>query len=120
MERKRYLTVDEYIHSFPELVQSKLEELRTVIKELVPEAEEKISYSMPAFFLNGILVWFAGFSHHIGFYPKASGIEAFKSELSGYKHAKGSIQFPLNVSLPIDLIQKIVLFRVEENLMKKK
>ncbi|HME51969.1 MAG TPA: DUF1801 domain-containing protein [Candidatus Lokiarchaeia archaeon] len=119
MERKKFLTVDEYIQSFPEHVQAKLVELRTVIKELVPEAQEKISYSMPAFFLNGILVWYAGFSRHIGFYPKASGIEAFESELSGYKYAKGSIQFPIEGSLPIELIEKIVNFRVGENLGKK-
>jgi uncharacterized protein YdhG (YjbR/CyaY superfamily) len=120
MERKKYLSVGDYIHSFPEHVRVKLEELRSAIKEVVPEAQEKISYQMPAFFLNGILVWFAGYSRHIGFYPKASGIAAFESELSEYKHAKGSVQFPMDDSLPIDLIKKIVQFRIEENLKNKK
>ena len=119
MERKKYATVDEYIQSFPEPIKTKLEELRTAIKELVPEAQEKISYQMPSFFLNGILVWYGGFSRHVGFYPKASAIDAFKSELSEYKHAKGSIQFPIEQSLPIELIKKIVNFRVEENLGRK-
>jgi uncharacterized protein YdhG (YjbR/CyaY superfamily) len=93
--KKGYSSVDGYIRSFPEHIQKKLEELRNVIKELVPEAQEKISYQMPAFFLNGNLVWFAGYSKHIGFYPGANGIDAFKSELSKYKYAKGSVQFPI-------------------------
>lgn len=120
MERKEYSSIDEYIRSFPEHIRKKLEELRNAIKEFVPEAQEKISYQMPAFFLNGVLVWFAGFSKHIGFYPGASGIDAFKSELSKYKHAKGSVQFPIEEPLPIELIKRIVSFRVEENLRKKK
>jgi uncharacterized protein YdhG (YjbR/CyaY superfamily) len=114
-----YLSIDEYIGSFPEHIQKKLEELRNVIKELVPQAQEKISWQIPTFFLNGNLVHFAGYSKHIGFYPGASGIDAFKSELSKYKYAKGSVQFPLEEPLPIELIKKIVNFRVEENLKKK-
>jgi uncharacterized protein YdhG (YjbR/CyaY superfamily) len=112
--------MDEYIQSFPEPIQVKLEEIRNVIKELVPEAQEKISYQMPAFFLNGIIVWFAGFAKHIGFYPGANGIDVFKSELSKYKYAKGSVQFPIDEPLPVELIKKMVIFRMEENAKKKK
>jgi uncharacterized protein YdhG (YjbR/CyaY superfamily) len=118
--KKGYSSIDEYIRSFPEHIQKKLEEIRNVIKELVPEAQEKISYQIPAFSLNGNLVWFAGYAKHIGFYPGASGIKAFKSELSKYKYAKGSVQFPIEEPLPIELIKKIVNFKVEENLKKKK
>jgi uncharacterized protein YdhG (YjbR/CyaY superfamily) len=119
-EKQEYRSIDEYIRSFPEHVQKKLAELRNVIKELAPEASEKISYQMPTFFLNGNLVHFAGHSKHIGFYPTPSGIEAFQSELSKYKYAKGSVQFPMEEPLPVELIKKIVRFRVEENIKKKK
>jgi uncharacterized protein YdhG (YjbR/CyaY superfamily) len=119
-EKQEYQSIDEYIRSFPEHVQKKLAELRNVIKELAPEASEKISYQMPTFFLNGNLVHFAGHSKHIGFYPTPSGIEAFQSELSKYKYAKGSVQFPMEEPLPVELIKKIVKFRVEENIKKKK
>jgi uncharacterized protein YdhG (YjbR/CyaY superfamily) len=118
-EKKVYLSVDEYISSFPAPVQKKLTELRNVVKELVPQAEEKISYQMPAFYFYGNLVWFAGYAKHIGFYPGASAIHAFQSELSKYKSAKGSVQFPLGEPLPLELIKKIVKFRVEENLTKR-
>ena len=118
--KKKFSSIDEYIDSFPEHFQEKLEELRNVIKELVPDAQEKISYQMPAFYLNGILVWFAGFSKHIGFYPKTSGIAAFEQELGQYKHAKGSVRFPIEKPLPIDLIRKIIKFRLNENLQQKK
>src|SRR5512138_543909 len=98
MEAKegRPTTIDEYISQFPEDVQHILAKIRAVIKESAPEAVEKISYQMPAFSLRGILVWFAAHKHHIGFYPTASGIEAFKEELSAYRWAKGSVQFPLD------------------------
>jgi uncharacterized protein YdhG (YjbR/CyaY superfamily) len=122
MENKKheYKSIDEYIHSFPENIQKKLEELREAIKEQAPQAQEKISYQMPTFFLNGNLVHFAAYSNHIGFYPTSSGIDAFKNEISKYKNAKGSVQFPLEEPLPIELIKKIVKFRVEENINKKK
>ncbi|HMF33508.1 MAG TPA: DUF1801 domain-containing protein [Candidatus Lokiarchaeia archaeon] len=119
-QKKRFSSIEEYIGSYPEHVQEKLTELRNLIKEIVPDSQEKISYQMPAFDLNGILVWFGGFSNHIGFYPKASGITAFEDELTHYKHSKGSVQFSIGEPLPIELIQKIVKFRVEENLSKKK
>lgn len=113
--KKEFKSIDEYILSFPQDMQIRLEKIRNLIKILAPDAEEKISYKMPSFFLNGALVWYAGYDRHIGFYPKASGIEAFKTELSKYKYSKGSIQFPLTESLPLDLIKKIVKFRIKEN-----
>jgi len=111
-------TIDEYIAQFPEDVQHILIKVRGVIRESAPGAIEKISYQMPAFYLKGMLVWFAGYKHHIGFYPKGSGIEAFKEELSGYKWAKGSVQFPMDEPIPFELISRIVKFRVAENLKK--
>lgn len=116
--RQKFESVDEYIGSFPENIRAKLEEMRAIIKALVPEAQEKISYQMPAFYRNGIIVWYAGFARHIGFYPGADGIAAFKDELAGYKSAKGSVQFPLDKPLPVELISKMVRFRVE-NIEKK-
>lgn len=111
-------TIDEYIIQFPTEVQEKLKNLRKVIKEAAPEAEEKISYKMPTFTLHGNLVHFAGYKNHIGFYPTPSGIEAFKEELSKYKGAKGSVQFPIKEPLPYELIIKIVKYRVVENMRK--
>lgn len=116
--------INEYIASFPENVQKLLEQVRSIIKKAAPEATETISYAMPTFKLNGILVHFAAFQNHIGFYALPSGNEAFQKELSAYKTGKGSIQFPLDEPLPEALITKIVKFRVQENLekalMKKK
>jgi len=120
MADKGYTTIDEYIRQFPAPVQSKLKELRLLLREIAPEAQEKISYQMPTFYLNGNLVHFAAHAEHIGFYPTPSGIAEFKAELSRYKHAKGSVQFPLDEPLPMDLIRKIVVFRVEENRNKEK
>ena len=117
---QQYSTIDDYIRSFPGHIQQKLEDMRGAIRELAPGAEEKISYRMPAFYLNGVLVYFAAFSKHIGFYPTSGGIAAFKSELAKYKHAKGSVQFPIDEPLPMGLIKKIVQFRIEENIKKKK
>jgi len=112
--------IDEYISGFPEEIQILLEQVRATIKQAAPEAEEAIKYAMPTFVLNGNLVHFAAFKNHIGFYPVPSGIEAFKKELSVYKGAKGSVQFPLNQPMPLELITKIVKFRVDENLRKAK
>jgi uncharacterized protein YdhG (YjbR/CyaY superfamily) len=111
-------TIDEYVANFPEDVQKKLQEIRGVIKDAAPEAKERISYKMPAFTLNGNLVYFAAFKNHIGFYPIPSGIEEFKKELSVYEQGKGSVQFPLDKPLPLELIRKIVKFRAKENLAK--
>ena len=108
-------SIDEYIVGFPAEVQEILQKLRKVIKEAAPDAVEKISYQMPTFALSGNLVHFAAFKNHIGFYPAPSGIEAFKEELSRYKGAKGSVQFPLDQELPYKLISRIVQFRAAEN-----
>jgi uncharacterized protein YdhG (YjbR/CyaY superfamily) len=113
-------SVDEYITSFPKNVQEILEELRKAIKESAPEAEEVISYGMPAFKLNGVLVYFAAHKNHIGFYPTASGITAFNEELSSFKHTKGTIQFPIDGSIPFDIVKRIVKFKVKENQAKSK
>jgi uncharacterized protein YdhG (YjbR/CyaY superfamily) len=111
---------DQYISGFPYNIQEILEQLRGAIKKAAPEAVEVISYGMPAFKFNGMLVWYAAHSKHIGFYPGASGIEAFKKELSIYKGAKGSVQFPLDEAMPLGLVARIVKFRVIENLQKAK
>jgi uncharacterized protein YdhG (YjbR/CyaY superfamily) len=115
MERKSFADIDEYIRSFPKEIQKLLNEVRAAIKSAAPEATETISYQIPTFYLNGNLVHFAAFKNHIGFYPATSGISAFKDELKEYKSAKGSVQFPLDEPLPIDLIKRIVKFRVKEN-----
>jgi uncharacterized protein YdhG (YjbR/CyaY superfamily) len=118
--KRVFKTVDEYIATFPENVQNILEEMRQAIRESAPKAEEAISYQMPAFKLNGFLVWFAAYKNHIGFYPKTSVIEAFKEELSDYEVSKGTIRFSLSKLVPFDLVKKIVRYRVKENLGKKK
>ncbi|WKY48173.1 DUF1801 domain-containing protein [Eubacteriaceae bacterium ES3] len=118
MTVEKFKTIDAYISQFPESVQLMLEQIRQAIAVQAPQAMEKISYQMPTFYLNGNLVHFAAYKKHIGFYPAPSGIEAFKEELSGYKSAKGSVQFPIDEPMPIELIKKIVAFRVEENLRK--
>ena len=115
-----YTTIDEYIATFSPEIQSILRNIREIVRELAPEATEKISYQMPTFYLNGNLVHFAAFKKHIGFYPTPSGIEAFQEELSKYKGAKGSVQFPLNQPIPYDLIRKIVIYRLEESRNSKK
>lgn len=113
-----FTSIDEYIATFPEEIQQILQELRATIKACAPDAKEKISYQMPTFDLKGNLVHFAAFKNHIGLYPTPSGTEAFKRELSIYQGAKGSIKFPIDKPLPMDLIRKIVEFRVAENLAK--
>lgn len=117
--KKQFKNIDEYINRFPKNVQVILEKMRQTIKETAPEAVETISYQMPTFKLNGKnLVHFAGWKNHIGFYPVPSDIEAFKKELTPYKNAKGSVQFPIDKPIPYALVKKIVFFRIEEN--KKK
>ncbi len=109
--------IDEYIGSFPEDTQKVLEQVRATIKQAVPEAEEAISYAIPAFKLKGrFFIYFAGYEKHIGLYPAPRENEAFKKELSAYKGGKGTVQFPLNKSIPLDLITRIVKFRVKETL----
>lgn len=97
-----------------------MEQVRITIKKAAPKSEELISYNMPAFKYNGVLVYFAAYRKHIGFYPTSSGIKAFKDKISIYKNSKGAIQFPLDEKLPIGLISKIVKFRVKEDLEKSK
>lgn len=112
---------DAYISGFPKETQKKLKEIRKAIRDTAQEATEAISYGMPAFNLHGsYLVYFAAFKNHIGLYPTPVGIEEFKEELQGYKTGKGSIQFPLDQPLPIELIKKIVQFRMKINLEKMK
>jgi uncharacterized protein YdhG (YjbR/CyaY superfamily) len=113
-------SIDKYISGFPEEVQEKLRQLRETIQQAAPEAGETINYAMPTFTLKGNLVHFAAYTNHIGFYPAPSGIAAFMDELQIYKWAKGSVQFPLNKPLPLDLISRIVKFRVIENSGKSK
>ncbi|MBK9340701.1 MAG: DUF1801 domain-containing protein [Rhodoferax sp.] len=99
-------SIDTYIAQFPDDVQARLQKLRTTILNLAPGATEAMSYQIPTFKLNGNLVHFAAFKKHIGFYPGAAGIAAFQDELAGYKSAKGSVQFPLDQALPLDLVKK--------------
>lgn len=113
--RRSWRSIAEYIRSFPPPVRRKLSEMRAIIRKNAPDAEEKISYQIPTYFLQGNLVHFAGYARHIGFYPAASGIAMFGEELKGYKSAKGSVQFPLDKPLPAGLIGRIVRFRVGEN-----
>ena len=120
MDTKKPLNIDEYIGAFPNDIQEILEKIRMTIQKAAPDAKEKISYAMPAFEQNGIVVYFAAFKNHIGLYALPTGHEAFKEELSQYKSGKGSVQFPFNKPIPYDLITKIVKFRVKENLEKAK
>ena len=115
---KKNPDVDNYIAGFSEETQKLLEEMRQTLHQAAPDAEEKIGYGIPTLTLNGNLLHFAGYKNHIGFYPAPRGLEAFKEELSGYKGAKGSVQFPLDRPLPLDLITRITKFRIEENLAK--
>lgn len=117
---EKFTTIDEYIRDFPAEIQTVLEELRATVKKVVPEAKEKIGYQMPAFTYHGVLVYFAAFKNHIGFYPTPSGTGAFESELKEFKGGKGSVQFPLDKPMPFDLIEKIIKYRAEENLKKSK
>lgn len=114
MDNKTSNNIDEYISNFPENVQATLQKLRRVIKESAPEAKEAISYGMPAFKLNGNLVYFAAYKTHIGFYPTSSGIQAFKNELSSYDTSKGTVRLPIGKPVPFALVKKIVKFRVKE------
>jgi uncharacterized protein YdhG (YjbR/CyaY superfamily) len=119
--RHQFETIDEYISTFPPDVQQIVEKLRKAIQDSAPNAKEAISYGIPAFKLNGDLVYFAAFKKHIGFYPRGpSAIEAFKEELSGYELSKGTIQFPLDQPIPVDLVKRIVKFRIQQNESRKR
>ena len=114
-QTKQIQTIDEYIGTFPKQMQEKLESVRKLIAKLAPDAQEKISYKMSTFYLNGNLVHFAAFQNHIGFYPTPNGIYGFQKELSKYKNGKGSVQFPLDEPLPMKLIERIVKYRIQKN-----
>jgi uncharacterized protein YdhG (YjbR/CyaY superfamily) len=115
---KKFKTADEYISVFPVSTQKLLRELRSTIKQVAPGAEEVISYNMPAFKQNGVLVYYAAYEKHIGFYPTASPIRVFKKELVDYKTSKGGIQFPVNKPIPKTVVKNIVKFRLKENAEK--
>lgn len=115
---KSYKTVDEYISSFPKDVQASLQQIRETIKKVAPNATEAISYGIPTFKLNGNLVHFAGYNTHFGFYPGSAAIQNFKNELASYDTSKGTIRFPLDKPLPLNLIKKITKSRVKANLSK--
>lgn len=119
IKNKSYTTVDEYIANYPDGVQAMLQQVRKAIRQAAPEAVESVSYMMPAYKLNGRpLVYFGGYAHHIGFYAVPTGIAAFKRELAGYKTSKGAVQFPLDEPMPLDLITRMVKYRVRENMEK--
>lgn len=113
-------SIDEYIGSHPANIQKLLKQIRSTIKKAAPGSEEAIKYGIPTFVLNGNLVHFAGYKNHIGFYPAPVGIEAFKDETAKYEAGKGTLQFSLDQPLPLDLISRIVKFRVTQNLEKVK
>jgi uncharacterized protein YdhG (YjbR/CyaY superfamily) len=113
-------TIDEYIKAFEPKIQKTLNEIRSYIKTIAPEAIEKISYGIPTFYLNGNLVHFAAFKGHYGIFPSPSGIDAFEKELAPYRTGKGTLRFSLDKPIPWNTIKKVVLFRVKENLNKKR
>jgi uncharacterized protein YdhG (YjbR/CyaY superfamily) len=117
---KRYNSVEEYLGDQPKETREILEGLRETIRRAAPQARERISYNMPAYDLNGVLVYFAGYKAHIGFYPTGSGIAAFQKDIAGYESSKGAIRFPLDHPLPNTLITRIVKYRLKENLEKAK
>ena len=119
MKTTKASNIDEYISEFPKTTQKILKQIRATIKKTVPDAEETISYAIPTFKHKGrYLIYFAGYKNHIGLYPAPRGNEAFKKELSAYKGGKGTVKFPLDKPMPLNLISKIVKFRVKENLEK--
>ena len=118
MQAPKPNNIDEYIAAFPKHTQQILEQIRTTIKKAAPDAQEAISYAIPTFKLNGNLVHFAAFKNHIGFYPTPMGVDEFRAELSVYKEGKGSVQFPLDQPMPLELITRMVKFRVDKNLAK--
>jgi uncharacterized protein YdhG (YjbR/CyaY superfamily) len=120
MHKKQTKTIDDYIDTFPLNVQRKLRELRRTIRKAAPKAEETISYQIPAFKLNGNLVYFAAFKNHIGLYPTTSAMRAFKKELSKYETSKGTVRFPMNKPIPLGSVERIVRYRVRENSEKRR
>jgi len=119
--KKKKDSFDEYIAAYPKNIQVVLQQIRQTIKDAAPDAEETISYNLPAFKLNGNLVWFGAFKNHIGFYPRKSAIVKFKEKLKGYEvsEVQGTVKFPLNKPMPLGLIKEMMEFRVKENLKIK-
>ena len=117
---KNFQTVEQYFSALPRKERDLLETLRKTIRQAAPQAEEVISYNMPAFKWNGMLVWYAAYKKHIGLYPRPSAIVAFKDELAEYKTSKGAIQFPIEKGIPTSLVKKIVRFRLKENEQERK
>ncbi len=107
-------TVDDYIRNAPAQARPKLRELRRIVRSLAPQSDERISYGMPAYFLQKNLVYFAGFARHVGFYPGAAAVIAFKRRIGNFKNAKGSIQFPLDKPLPSSLVKSILKFKLDQ------
>ena len=120
MEKIKFTSVDQYLTTFDRKTLEKLIELRAFLKKLVPEAEECISYNMPAYKLNAVLVYFAGYKNHIGFYPTGDGIKQFEPKLSEFKYSTGAIQFALDKPFPFDLIEEIVKYRLAKTQIKNK
>jgi uncharacterized protein YdhG (YjbR/CyaY superfamily) len=118
MEPRKFKSVDEYFSTLPPSTKNLLVKMRETIKEAAPQAEELISYNMPAFKFHGVLVYYAAHKDHIGFYPTSSPIKFFRKELADYKTSKGAIQFPIGKPIPTSLVKKIVRFRINENLEK--
>ncbi|SDC43880.1 iron chaperone [Pedobacter soli] len=118
MEQPKPENIDQYIANFPAATQKLLQQVRETIHLAVPDAKEVISYGMPAFKQKGVLVYFAGYAKHIGFYPTGSGIEAFKNEFGSYKWSKGAVQSPIDQPMPLDLITRITKFKAERDLEK--
>ena len=116
---KTIATVDDYIAQFPAETQALLQQLRNIIRKAAPKASEEISYNMPAYRQNKVLVYFAGFKNHIGFYPTGAGITAFQKEIAAYKNSKGGVQFPLDKKLPVGLITKMVKYRAKQDAAAK-
>ena len=114
----KFKTVGQYIRALPVPVRAQAEKLRRTIRDAAPQAKEVISYNMPAFRMNGTLVYFAGYTKHIGFYPTAAPIRVFKAELSRYATSKGAIRFPLERGIPASLVRKIVKYRIEEDVKR--
>lgn len=114
-EKQTAQTIDEYIAGYPPEVQKRLEAIRAAVREIAPEAQETIKYGIPTFVMHGNLVHFGAFKHHIGFYPTPAGLEQFDEQLRQYKRSKGTVQFPLDQPLPLDLVRRITAYRVKEN-----
>ncbi|HYC85624.1 MAG TPA: DUF1801 domain-containing protein [Chryseosolibacter sp.] len=119
MQNIKATTIDEYIAAFPREVQMKLKQIRSTIRKAAPKAQEAIKYAIPAFVLDGNLVFFAAYKKHIGFYPAPRGNDGFKKLLEKYEGGKGTVKFPLDKPIPLPLITKMVKFRVKENAIRK-